>query len=168
LSQPGVLPPSTLQIVVRAEPANLAEYAQRLDARARALPPHLAREALADAAWARQQGPTLGLIERRSYVVVPAESIPGADLGARLGSARSRVGRWLGARRPVDEGAARALLETRCDELVHRLSLCGVWAERLDDIGLARLLHDCWSRRPDGRFEHDLGACVQTLALGRS
>jgi len=65
LGQPSALPPATLQALVLAEPTDLGEYAARLENRAMALPPHLAREALADAAWARQAGPQLGLLARR-------------------------------------------------------------------------------------------------------
>src|SRR5919202_4110597 len=78
LGQPGVLPPAAMQALVLAEPADLDEYAARLEERAAVLPPGLAREALADAAWARHNGPALGLVDRRGYLVVPAESVPSA------------------------------------------------------------------------------------------
>ena len=52
LSQASVLPPSGLQVLVRAERADLSEYAARLEGRALALPRPLGREALEDAASA--------------------------------------------------------------------------------------------------------------------
>src|SRR5438309_371811 len=75
LSQASVLPPSGLQVLVRAERADLSAYAARLEGRALALPRPLGREALEDAAWARQEGPGLGLLRRRGYLIVPAESV---------------------------------------------------------------------------------------------
>jgi hypothetical protein len=167
LAQPSTLPPAALQAEVLAQPTDLREYAARLEDRARALPPHLAREALADAAWARQTGPELGLLERRGYVVVPAESLPSMDLAGRLGSAPPRLARWFGSRTMLDEETARRALADRCAELVERLARGGVLAQRLGDLALARLFHACWSRRRDGRFEHDEQACTLHLAEGR-
>ena len=167
LGQPSTLPPAALQALVLAEPTDLAEYAARLELRARALPPHLAREALADAAWARQVGPQLGLLERRGYLVVPAESVPSANLAGRFGSAPPRLVRWLGPRGALDEASARQALDTRCTELIQRLERGGVLAQRLGDVALARLFHACWSRRRDGRFEQDVRTCTLQLADAR-
>jgi len=163
LGQPGALGSAALQALVRAQPTDLAAYAARLQARAEALPPQLAREALADAAWARQKGPELGLLARRGYLVIPAESLPGEDLGARLRPARSPLRGWFGGRPPLDEAAARVALDTRCSGLLQHLGQRGVWAERLDDPGLVRLYYACWSRRRDGRFEQDLRTCAEPL-----
>ncbi len=107
LGQPGVLPRAVVQALVLAEPTDLTEYATRLEERASALPPHLAREALADAAWARQNGPGLGLLDRHAYVVVPAESVPGARLLGGLDSVRARLANWFGANPALDEAGAR-------------------------------------------------------------
>jgi hypothetical protein len=167
LGQPSALPPAALQALVLAEPTDLAEYAARLEHRARALPPHLAREALADAAWARQVGPQLGLLERRGYLVVPAESVPSAGPASRFGSAPPRLARWFRSRRMLDEETACRALADRCAELVERLARSGVLAQRLGDLALARLFHACWSRRRDGRFEHDVRTCTLQLADGR-
>jgi hypothetical protein len=167
LGQPGVLPPTALQVLVLAEPTDLAGYAARLEERATALPPQLARAALADAAWARQRGPALGLLDRRGYLVVPAESVAGADLLGRLGAVRPHLGRWFGGRPALDAAAAQQALDVRCTDLIERLAQCGVWAQRLDDVGLARLFHTCWSRRRDGRFEQDVRTCTLPLAERR-
>lgn len=163
LSQTSVMPPAGLQVLVRAEPADLSEYAARLERRAIALPPQLASEALADAAWARQEGPGLGLLPRHAYLVVPAESVPGGDLAGRLGSMHSRVGRWFGARVSLSESEACEALDTRCAELTERLARGGVWALRLDDAALTRLFQASWTWRLNDRFEQDLRTCAQSL-----
>jgi hypothetical protein len=156
LSQPGVLGPASLQALVRAEPADLNAYAARLEKRAAALPAHLALEALADASWARQKGAGLGLLDRRSYLVVPAETMATGDLVSRLDRVRPRAAGWFRRSPALDEGAARQALDLRCAELIVRLERCGVWSERLGDPELARLFHACWSRGRRGRFEQDL------------
>ena len=165
--QPSIGPPAAVQILVRAEPGGLSEYAARLEGRAKDLPPDLASEALADAAWARQIGPVLGLLLRRGYVVIPAESLPGTNVAGRLGTARSRFGRWFRAEPGLDEAAAREALDTRCSDVIERLARAGVWAQRLDDAALTRLFQTCWSRRPDLRFEQDLRSCASSRLEGR-
>ena len=167
LGQPGVLPPAVVQALVLAEPTDMTEYATRLEERASVLPPHLAREALADAAWARQNGPGLGLLDRHAYVVVPAESVPGARLLGRFDSIRSRLANWFGANPALDEAGAREALDVRCEELMERLTRGGVWTHRLGDPDLVRLFHACWSRRRDGRFERDVRSSTVRLAEGR-
>jgi hypothetical protein len=145
---------------VRAEPGDLSEYATRLETRAKQLPPQLASQALADATWARQTGPVLGLLPRRAYIVIPAESLPGADVAGRLGTARARLGSWFRATPGLDETAARKTLDSRCSELIERLARGGVWAQRMNDGALTRLFQACWSRRRDIRFEQDLRSCA--------
>ncbi len=166
LGQPGVLPPAAVQALVLAVPTDLSEYAARLEARAPALPPQLAREALADAAWARQSGPGLGLLQRRGYLVVPAESVSSDALLGRLDWARPRWRRWLGGRPALEEAGARQALDVRCSELIERLGRGGVWAQRLADSDLVRLFHTCWSRRRNDRFEQDVRSCTTSLADG--
>lgn len=165
--QPSIGPPGAVQILIRAEPGDLSEYAARLEARAQDLPPKLASEALADATWARQNGPVLGLLPRRGYVVIPAESLPGADVAGRLGAARSRFGRWFRVGPTLDESAARKTLDTRCGEVVERLARSGVWAQRMDDAALTRLFQACWSRGRDDRFEQDLRTSAPSRREGR-
>jgi hypothetical protein len=164
--QPSVGAPSAIQILVRAEPGDLSEYATRLESRAKELPRELALQALADATWARQTGPALGLLPRHAYVVIPAESLPGADVAGRLGTARSRLGSWFRVTPGLDEAAARKSLDVRCGELCERLARCGVWAQRIDDAGLTRLFQACWSRRRDVRFEQDLRTCAPSRPKG--
>jgi hypothetical protein len=157
--QPLVGPPSAVQILVRAEPGDLSEYAARLETRAKELPRDLASEVLEDAGWARRTGPVLGLLPRHAYMVVPAESLAGADLADRLGTARSRLKRWFRAAPRLDETAARKSLDSRCSELAERLARGGVLAQRMEDAALTRLFQACWSRRRDTRFERDLRIC---------
>ena len=83
--------------------ADLSEYATRLEERALGLAAHLAREALADAAWARQNGPGLGLLARRGYLVVPAESVPGARLLGRLGISPATLGPLVRGQSGIDQ-----------------------------------------------------------------
>jgi hypothetical protein len=109
LGQPGVLPPAVVQALVLAEPADMTEYATRLEERAFGLPPHLAREALADAAWARQNGPALGLLDRHAYLVVPAESVSGRQLLGRLHRVRPRLAHWFWASPALTRLAREAL-----------------------------------------------------------
>jgi hypothetical protein len=165
--QPSMGAPAAVQILVRAEPGDLSEHASRLEGRARHLPPHLASEVLADAAWARQIGPVLGLLPRRGYAVIPAESLPAANVAGRLRAARFRLGSWFRARPGPDEAAAREVLDTRCSDVIDRLARAGVWAQRMDDAALTRLYQSCWSRRRDSRFEHDLQRSAPSTPEGR-
>jgi hypothetical protein len=130
------------------------------------LPPGLAASARADALWARQTGSSLGLLDRRAYLVLPAEALPGGDLIDRLGSARTRFGRLFGAGSGTDEGTARQVLDARTAEMIDLLDSAGIWAQRLDDPDLVRLLHSCWSRGQSSRFDQDLGTCLRALPEG--
>src|SRR5947199_392321 len=62
-----------VQVVIRAIPIDTAATAARWDARAAVLPDPLAALARDQAAWIRRELPTLGLLVRRAYLVVPAE-----------------------------------------------------------------------------------------------
>ncbi|HEY1296982.1 MAG TPA: hypothetical protein VGJ60_28230 [Chloroflexota bacterium] len=160
LGQPAIGSPAGIQIMVRAERADLSAHAARLEARARQLPETWASEVRGDAAWARQVGPDLGLLARRAYVVVPAESLPGPDVAGRLHTARSRLGNLFRAGPELDEAAARDVLDIRCGDFVDRLARGGVRAQRLDDPALTRLFQTCWSRRRDRRFDQNLRICA--------
>ena len=166
--QSAIGSPAAIQLLVRAETADLSEYAAKLEARARQLPGSLASEVLADAAWARQIGPDLGLLVRRAYVVVPAESLPGSDVAGRLQTARSRIGHWFRGGPELDEAAARDMLDIRCGDLVDRLGRGGVWARRLDDPALTHLFQSCWSRRQDKRFDQNLRVCASASSGRRN
>jgi hypothetical protein len=158
-----------LQVLVLPRPANLDHYAEILERRARTLPPHLATHARADAQWAREAGPHLGLLDRRAYVVVPPEEMVPEKMLGRLKSATRFVRRGHAAE--LDEVTARNRLDERCAALADRLWRGGVWSERLDDAALARLFHVCWSAWRHGtgdaradRFARDLGAYAGAAA----
>jgi hypothetical protein len=150
-----------LQILVRPDPTDVDAYAERWQARSRRLPPALAGLAREHAEWARRDLPGLGLLERRLYLVVPAEDRP-PPLGSLAGPARLLCRRlW---RRPVPrqrpDAAARDLLADRCERLQSLLDRAGVRSWRLDDLGLARLYRASWGHRPAGeqRLDRDLRA----------
>lgn len=166
LSQASVLPPSGLQVLVRSERTDLSEYAARLEQRAVGLRVDLAKEALADAAWARNAGPSLGLLPRRAYLVVPAEALTGADLAGRLAKLGLRLGGWFNVKSRLSETEARQALDTRCAELAERLQHIGVSASRLYDVGLTRLFQACWTTRRNGRFEQDLRIWGTSISRG--
>ena len=155
-----------IQVLVRALPIDLASYARRLEDRAVDLPPGLAASARADALWARQTGPDLGLLDRRAFLVLPAEALPDGDLIRRLGSARIRFGHWFGTASGPGEVTARQVLDARCAEAIDMLAGAGIWAHRLDDPDLVRLFHSCWSRGQSARFDQDLGTCRRALPEG--
>ena len=96
-----------LQVLVRPEPFEAAAEAAGWDRRATGLPPQLAALACEHAVWVRRDLPALGLLVRRAYLVVPAESVaaderPGLRLGARLrgkptaslDAEQARAARW--------------------------------------------------------------------------
>lgn len=166
LSQASVLPPSGLQVLVRSERGDLSEYAARLEQRALVLPVGLAREALADAAWARNEGPGFGLLPRRAYLVIPAEALVGADVASRLANVGLSLRRWFNGNSRLSEAEARQALDTRCAELTERLQHSGVSASRLDDVGLTRLFQACWTAGRNSRFEQDLQIWATSISPG--
>ena len=93
------------------------------------------------------------LLERRFYVVVPAES------AARAGW-RGRAGRGAGraSEQEPRREAARRQLTFRCDDLARQLGRCGLAVRRLADLELAQLYLACWSpeRARAQRFRQQL------------
>jgi len=92
------------------------------------------------------------LLERRFYVVVPAESAPPASWMRRL-----RPGRRAIEEDPRRE-AARRQLGFRCDDVTRQLGRCGLAVRRLGDLELAQLFLACWSpeRARAQRFRQQL------------
>ena len=128
-----------IQILVRSSPVDLTRYVASLEERARLSPSAELAELEHDHALfvqglARQRT----LLERRFYVVVPAES-------------RQTAGLWLWHRRgrpgPADAemDAARRQLTFRCEEVARQLARCGLAVRRLSDLELAHLYLACWS-----------------------
>lgn len=125
-----------VQIVVRVLPIDFERHLRELE--------HLAicelSEALASlardhVAFLRRLARSRTLLERRFYLVVPADT-------------RATVGRrsWPFARREADAdvAAARRQLTFRCEEAARQLSRCGLAARRLESAELARLYYACW------------------------
>jgi hypothetical protein len=128
-----------VQVVVRSVPVDLARYVAALEERARVgLPGQLASLAQDHAAFVQTLARQRMLLERRFYVVVPAEAPP-----------RSGWQQWR-RRRETDEAdaawdAARRQLTFRCDDVARQLSRCGLHVRRLADLELAQLYLACWS-----------------------
>ena len=129
-----------VQVLVRAVPVELDRYLASIEERARQeLPGELASLAREHATFVQGLARRRTLLERRFYVVVPAQSAnlaPGAFT-------------WLPRRRasaaPVAAEAARRQLTFRCDEVACQLGRCGLASRRLGDLELAQLFLACWS-----------------------
>jgi hypothetical protein len=143
-----------IQILVRATPVDLSRYITSLEERGRQLSDgQLAALAHDHAAFVQGLARQRTLLERRFYVVVPAET------PARSG--------WAGLLRPgagaareaePRRDAARRQLAFRCDDLGRQLGRCGLVVRRLADLELAQLYLACWSpeRARAQRFRQQL------------
>src|SRR5579859_1351027 len=143
-----------IQILVRASPVDLSRYVAGVEERGRQLlDGQLAALANDHAAFVQGLARQRLLLERRFYVVVPAES------AGRLGWS-SRLPGSLG--RPADaeprREAARHQLTFRCEDLARQLARCGLTVRRLADLELAQLYLACWSpeRARAQRFRQQL------------
>jgi hypothetical protein len=141
-----------VQILVRASPVDLSRYLASLEERGRQeMDGQLADLAHDHAAFIQGLARQRTLLERRFYVVVPAESAARSGWMKRL--RRSRV---------VDDEprreAAWRQLTFRCDDLSRQLARCGLAARRLGDLELAQLYLACWSpeRARAQRFRQQL------------
>jgi hypothetical protein len=127
-----------IQIAVRAVPVDLVRYVATLEERARQiLPAQLGPLAHDHAAFVQGLAHKRTLVERRFYVIVPAE------MGQQVGW------HW---RRPASEPSTAAQAEAaarqlhhRCTEIAVQLGRCGLHTRRLDDLELAQLYLGCWS-----------------------
>ncbi len=150
-----------IQILVRASPVDLTGYVATLEEHGRQmLDGQLADLAHDHALFVQGLARQRTLLERRFYVVVPAESAPPA------GWRRA----WTGSRRAGEDEprreAARRQLTFRCGDVTHQLSRCGLMVRRLGDQDLAQLYLACWSpeRARAQRFRQQLDDYT-TLAL---
>src|SRR5262249_39283205 len=109
-----------VQILVRAIPVDLSRYLAALQERGRqAGAGRLAALAHDHAAFVQGLARQRTLLERRFYVVVPAESAGRASLRSRL--PRRRVTES----EPLREAAHRQLT-FRCDDVTRQLARCGL------------------------------------------
>ena len=125
-----------IQILVRILPLDLDGYLGELDRRTRQLTDGLAELARDHVAYLRRLARSRTLLERRFYVVVPAQA-PAAE---------RRRWWWPFGRREesVTPDAARRQLTFRSEELARQLGRCGLSARRLSGPELAQLLYACW------------------------
>ena len=151
-----------VQILVRASPVDLSRYVANLEERGReSLDGQLAALAHDHAAFVQSLARQRTLLERRFYVVVPAESVEPGGWRNRLGRAADPRDRH----EPRHEAACRQLT-FRCDDVGRQLARCGLAVRRLDDLALAHLYLACWSpeRARAQRFRQQLDD-YSTLAV---
>ena len=128
-----------VQILVRAVPVDLAGYVASIEEHAaRGLAGHLSSLAHEHAVFVQGLARQRSLLERRFFIVVPAQSSPATDWSSRL------LGRTTRSTEPEREAACRQL-SFRCDEVIRQLVRCGLSARRLNDLELAQLYLTCWS-----------------------
>ncbi|MBV9133859.1 MAG: hypothetical protein JO318_14245 [Chloroflexi bacterium] len=154
-----------IQILVRATPVDLSRYLGALEERGRQVQDgQLAEMAHDHAAFVQGLARQRTLLERRFYVVVPAESAPPLSWTNRL-RRRGRDNLEVEPRRE----AARRQLVLRCDDVRRQLARCGLGARRLGDLELAQLYLTCWSpeRARAQRFRQQLDDYT-TLAVRAS
>lgn len=139
-----------VQILVRVLPLDMEVYLAHLGRRVRAGLPNGLLLLLRDhEAFLRRLARNRTLLQRRFYVVVPAEAAPAT--APRLLP--------LGRRRDIrEDGAMQRQLTFRCEEVARQLGRCGLTARRLGSTELAQLYYACWC--PDlsrlQRLERDL------------
>jgi hypothetical protein len=154
-----------LQILVRATPVDLSRYLMTLEERGRELVDgQLADLAHDHAVFVQGLARQRTLLERRFYVVVPAESTPRVDW-------KSRFGRRGGAEdQEPRRDAARRQLIFRCEDVSRQLARCGLSARRLGDLELAQLYLACWSpeRARAQRFRQQLDEYTTLAVRGAS
>lgn len=144
-----------LQILVRATPVDLTRYLASLEERGRQVPDGRLAEMAADhAAFVQSLARQRTLLERRFYVVVPAESAPRTSWLARMGGSSKRGAFDAEPRRE----AARRQLTFRCEDVRRQLARCSLGVRRLGDLELAQLFLTCWSpeRARAQRFRQQL------------
>ena len=125
-----------VQILVRVLPVDVEGYLGELEERAGALPDHLAGLARDHVVFVRRLARSRTLLERRFYLVVPADTRPGPARRAWPLRRRRDPG--------PDAAAARRQLTFRCEEVARQLGRCALTTRRLSGQELAQLFHACW------------------------
>ena len=131
-----------VQILARATPLDLEPYLAATEERIRREPDERLRRLAYDRmAFLRRLAAGRTLLERRFYVVVPADG-PGPAVAWRPGRRAREDGPAL--RAAAARATATRQLAFRCDDLAAQLGRCGLAARRLADGELAALLYACW------------------------
>jgi len=149
-----------IQIVVRSAPVDLTRYVAVLEERARqTLPGALTGLAHDHAAFVQSLARQRTLVERRFFIVVPAEAPSRASWS---GFFKRRASLQAAA----DTEAAECQLVLRSHDVAIQLQRCGLTVRRLPDLELAHLFLACWSpeRARAQRFRQRLDD-YSTLAL---
>ncbi len=126
-----------VQILMKARPIDLEAYLAELERRALQFPEDLADLARDHVSFLRRLARSRTLLERRFYIVVPAQAGP-----RTMGYLRN----WPFGRKTIglDAESARKPLIFRCEEVERQLVRCGLTVRRLASDQLAQLLYDCW------------------------
>ncbi|MFN8472764.1 MAG: hypothetical protein U0822_11290 [Anaerolineae bacterium] len=124
-----------VQVLVRVLPVDLETYLAEMERQAQTLAEPLDELARDHAIFLRRLARHRTLLERRFYVVVPAEAE-----GLHASRSRFLPQRVAG---PTPD-AARRQLTHRCEEVARQLGRCGLSARRLGDVELAQLYHAYW------------------------
>ncbi len=125
-----------VQVLVRVLPIDFEKYLDDLEEYAREeLPEALVELARDHGAFLRRLARNRTLLERRFYVVVPAQS---QGEGRHRGLWRARRVEGLGL------AAARKQLTFRCEEVERQLGRSGLAVRRLKSAELAQLYYACW------------------------
>lgn len=128
-----------IQILVRSSPVDLTPYVAGLEERAqKSLSSALVELAHDHALFVQGLARQRTLLERRFYVVVPAESIQQTGWSRLRGRRRRHVD-------GAEADAARRQLTFRCEEVTRQLGRCELVVRRLRDHELAQLYLACWS-----------------------
>ena len=131
-----------IQLAVRAAPFDMARYVDAQRATRAPLAPALDRLTdLEDAFWlaqARAHRP----IERRYFIVVPADPLPPRPGVLGVLAAVPVLGAPL--RRPLPDRDIADQLRARCAEIERNLEPCGVTLRIMDEASLLALYHACY------------------------
>lgn len=145
-----------IQVLVRVQPVDLEPYLGQLERHAGRLPHRLAVLAHDHTTFLRRLAGRRALLERRCYVVVPADDAPAererpaAPAWRRFwpgpfGPASGREGAGPNAyAEAVAAGIAARRLAARCAEVSRGLARAGLAARRMGTEDLARLLYAAW------------------------
>ncbi|HZU12197.1 MAG TPA: hypothetical protein VFB58_05095 [Chloroflexota bacterium] len=144
-----------VQIVARVLPIDMERYLGDLQERARHLPDSLGDLARDYVTFLQRLARNRTLLERRFYLVIPAQVDPDASQHGWHWPLRR-------AHSTTSVDAIRRQLTFRCEEIERQLSRCGLTARRLGNRELVHLFYACWC--PDlarvQRLQPDLGHSI--------